>query len=149
MSNKTITFTMFVFGVAIGSVVTWQYVKKKYEQIAQEEIDSVKEIFSKRETENIDKREKANHAKEKEGIVAYAAKLKEYNYSQSDTEDKKEKEFVEAPYVIPPEEFGEFEDYEKISLTYYADEILTDDNDEVVDDVEYVVGSDALNSIGE
>ena len=65
MSNKTITFTMFVFGVAIGSVVTWQYVKKKYEQIAQEEIDSVKEIFSKRETENIDKREKANHAKEK------------------------------------------------------------------------------------
>lgn len=48
--SKTTGFVMFVLGAAVGSVATWQYVKKKYEQIAQEEIDSVKEIFSRRES---------------------------------------------------------------------------------------------------
>ena len=43
--NKARGFVMFVLGAAVGSVATWQYTKKKYERIAQEEIDSVKEIF--------------------------------------------------------------------------------------------------------
>ena len=32
----------FATGAIAGSVVTWCFVKKKYERIAQEEIDSVK-----------------------------------------------------------------------------------------------------------
>ena len=66
--NKTINFMMFVLGVAVGSVVTWRYVEKKYEQIAQDEIDSVKEVFSKRETEFTEDTEvqiKADNAKKK------------------------------------------------------------------------------------
>ena len=34
--SKKINFTMFVVGAAVGSIATWQYVVKKYEQIAQE-----------------------------------------------------------------------------------------------------------------
>ena len=45
-------------------------------------------------------------------------------YSRS-VEEKKGDPFVEKPYVISPEEFGEFEEYEKISLTYYADQVLS------------------------
>lgn len=41
-------FIAFVAGGALGSLATWMFVKKKYEQIAQEEIDSVKEVYSKR-----------------------------------------------------------------------------------------------------
>lgn len=52
------------------------------------------------------------------------------------------------PYVISPEEFGEMNDYEKISLTYYANGILADENDEVIDDIEETVG-DALEHFGE
>lgn len=37
---------------------------------------------------------------------------------------------MEKTYVISPEEFGEFDDYEQISLTYYADHILADDMDD-------------------
>lgn len=55
----------------------------------------------------------------------------------------------DGPYVIPPEDFGEFEDYEKISLTYYSDGVLTDENDEIMDDVEDSVGEDSLNHFGE
>ena len=56
---------------------------------------------------------------------------------------------MEKPYVISPEEFGEFEEYEKISLTYYADKVLADENDEEVDDVDEIVGEESLNHFGE
>ena len=48
MSNKLISIGAFVVGAAIGSVVTWKIVKTKYEQFAQEQIDSVKEVFARR-----------------------------------------------------------------------------------------------------
>jgi hypothetical protein len=150
---------MFVLGVAVGSVVTWRYVEKKYEQIAQDEIDSVKEVFSKREaefTENTEARIKADNAKEKPSVIEYAARLSEHGYTNySDLVDEKPEEVkeepmsVDKPYVIAPEEFGDLDDYETISLTYYADQILADDNDVIVDDVEDVVGFDSLNSFGE
>lgn len=37
---------MFAVGAAVGSAVTWKFVKTKYEQIAQEEIDSVKDEYA-------------------------------------------------------------------------------------------------------
>jgi hypothetical protein len=150
---------MFVLGVAVGSVVTWRYVEKKYKQIAQDEIDSVKEVFSKREaefTENAEARIKADNAKEKPNVVEYTAWLHKQGYTNySDMVDEKPEEVkeesmsVDKPYVIAPEEFGELDDYETISLTYYADQILADDNDVIVDDVEDVVGFDSLNRFGE
>ena len=157
--NKTINFMTFVLGVAVGSVVTWRYVEKKYEQIAQDEIDSVKEVFSKRETEFTEDTEvqiKADNAKKKPSVIEYAAHLREQGYTNySDMVDEKPEEVkeepmsVDKPYVIAPEEFGELDDYETISLTYYADQILADDNDVIVDDIEDVVGFDSLNSFGE
>ena len=157
--NKTINFMTFVLGVAVGSVVTWRYVEKKYEQIAQDEIDSVKEVFSKRETEFTEDTEvqiKADNAKKKPSVIEYAARLREQGYTNySDMVDEKPEEVkeepmsVDKPYVIAPEEFGELDDYETISLIYYADQILADDNDVIVDDIEDVVGFDSLNSFGE
>jgi len=170
--KKTINFMMFVLGVAVGSVVTWRYVEKKYEQIAQDEIDSVKEVFSKREaefTEDTEARIKADNAKEKPSVIEYASRLREQGYTNySDMADEKPEEMKEAPmtvdkpeevkeesmdidipYVIPPEEFGEFDDYEKVGLTYYADQVLTDDDDELVGDIEDTVGFDSLSHFGE
>jgi hypothetical protein len=166
--NKKINFMMFILGAAVGSVVTWKYVEKKYEQIAQDEINSVKEVFSKRMADKIkllseftedtedtkedteEVRIKADNAKEKPDIIEYAARLRKQGYiNYSDMVDEKPEEVKDEPYVIAPEEFGELDDYEIISLTYYADQILADDNDVIVDDVENVVGFDSLNSFGE
>jgi hypothetical protein len=158
MNNKAITFLMFVFGAAIGSVVTLQIVRKKYEQIAQEEIDSVKEVFSKRETtvatelNDTNVRVKAEQAKEKPGVVEYAAKLQRHwytNYSNGDIQPVEQDKPPEIkPYVISPEEFGEL-DYDKIGLSYYADQILADENDELIEDVDGVVGFESLSHFGE
>ena len=88
---------------------------------------------------NIEDLKKYNSIIQKEGYT---------NYSRS-VEEKKGDPFVEKPYVISPEEFGEFEEYEKISLTYYADQVLTDENNEEVDDVEEIVGEESLTHFGE
>ena len=49
MKNQLSNIIIFAAGAAIGSAVTWKLLKTKYEQIAQEEIDSVKAVFSRRE----------------------------------------------------------------------------------------------------
>lgn len=50
MSSKGLTFLAFIAGAGIGSVCTWQLLKRKYELIAQEEIDSVKAAYAERES---------------------------------------------------------------------------------------------------
>ena len=45
MSKAFSNLVIFATGAVVGSLATWQFVKKKYEQLAQEEIDSVKEAF--------------------------------------------------------------------------------------------------------
>lgn len=159
--SKSINFMLFIFGAAVGSAATWTYAKKKYELIAQEEIDSVKEVFSKRENGNTVKEVEFNKQEEKPDLKEYAAKIRESNYTNySDTDGKSETKretrkqderdkkgyFV---YVITPEEFGEFDDYEKISLSYFDDQILADENLDMVDDIEGTVGIDSLTHFGE
>ncbi len=163
MSSKGLIVLVFITGAGIGSICTWQLLKRKYELIAQEEIDSVKKTYAARE--NVEKTGKSflqgsqdGLKKVTEDITQNNEDLKKYgsiiqkegyrDYSRS-VEEKKGEEFVEKPYVISPEEFGEFEEYEKISLTYYADEVLADENDEEVDDVDEIVGKESLNHFGE
>lgn len=161
--NKITSFMMFIFGAAVGSVVTWQYTKKKYEQIAQEEIASVKETFSKLEVKSKDNETEKNNnvrtiverAKDRPSVVEYAAKLRKQGYTNySDTDSLSEEEvdenmIIDKPYVISPDEFGEFYDYDTISLTYYADQVLADEDDELVEDIEETVGFESLNAFGE
>ena len=157
MNNKAIIFSIFVIGVAIGSVVTLELVKKKYERLAQEEIDSVKETFSKRavveKNENGDTGIKETQMKDKPHLTEYVTKLNEHryvNYSDMGEENKKEKaEAMDKPYVIPPEEFGELDDYDKIGLSYYADQVLADENDDLIEDVDGIVGLESLSHFGE
>ena len=161
MSSKGIAFLAFIAGAGIGSVCTWQMLKRKYELIAQEEIDSVKAAYATKETGKSfvegfrDGLKVAEDRTQKdEGDVdfkKYASIIQKEGYTDysRSVEEKKGEAFVEKPYVISPDEFGEFEEYEKISLTYYADEVLADENDEEVDDVDEIVGEESLNHFGE
>lgn len=169
MKTALSNFIIFATGAAIGSVVTWKILKTRYEQIAQEEINSVKEVFSKKEDElkwehlgePIGKVEKTEETEDgikfsvsmnKPDLQEYAAKIKEegyFNYSNPSEPKKEEETKVEKPYVIPPEEFGEADGYDTISLTYYIDGYLADDMLDVVEDVDDVVGFESLNHFGE
>lgn len=161
--NKLFGFAIFVAGLGIGSGATWIFAKKKYSKIAQEEIDSVKnalankkEVFVQKDVSDNDSKQsnnqavKATKALNKKSITDYSSfsKYEELSKKYSDKETDK-KLGKEVPYVITPEEFGELYDYEKVSLTYYKDGVLTDDNDDVIDDVDVVIGVDSLDHFGE
>lgn len=152
--SKVTGLIIFVLGAATGSAVTWQFAKKKYERIAEEEINSVKEVFSKREQDMADVEitvepkpsveASLKKFEEKPDISTYAVILKNEAYVPEGTEMAENK-----PYVISPEEFGEFEDYDTISLTYYADQVLVDDGGDKIEDVDDVVGMESLTHFGE
>lgn len=152
MSKVTGLF-IFVLGAAVGSAVTWQYTKKFYEQRAQEEIDSVKETYGKKVVPaqveaDTDEKEAAtvvDGVDDKPDILHYAEILKHEKYTTDDESPTAESK----PYVISPDEFGEFEEYDRISLTYYADQVLADENDDKIKDVDEVIGVESLTHFGE
>lgn len=145
MNDRMKIFISFSIGAAVGSVVTWKLLKNKYKQFADEEIESVKEVFDKKlerkVNEEIEKRKKDMLS----GMVnAFGYSGKENN-KEEDTGDMAENTNV---YVIPPEEFGEI-GYETESLTYYNDKVLTDESDNVIENVEELVGKNSLETFGE
>ena len=134
--NKFVNFLAFALGAAAGSAVTWKALKDKYAKYAQEEIDSYKEYRKKKE-------EKLKEQAKYETVVD------KLGYSGKSSTDVKEKPVADKiAYVIPPESFGEL-GYETVSLTYYADKVLADDYDEIVEDLDIIGGEESLNSFGE
>lgn len=151
MKSILSSFLIFTAGAAIGSVVTWKLVKTKYEQIAQEEIESVKETFARRmgrdkkEEESVEKENKFEIPKSPER-VRYEDIIDEHSYDYPREDDDE----IDRPIIISPDEFGEAFGYETVSLSYYAgDNVLTDELDEIIYDVEGTVGSDFASHFGE
>lgn len=155
--NNTLSkFIIFAVGAAIGSAVTWKFVKTKYERIAQEEIEDVKRKYSKRaqEDDQLEKIEEA--AKNAIGSMQRQLVIDEFA-SIADKEgytnyaSVKDAIDVDKPYVIPPEQYDELDDYDAVELTYYADKVLAYYNGEIIDeeDAEEMVGLDSLARIGE
>lgn len=155
MRNLLTSAVIFTVGAVIGSAVTYKLLETKYKRIAQEEIDSVKEVFFGMHSESINQKETEDEqpkvANEKPNIKDYTTVVKDsgyINYSDSNNVKKEEINVKGAPRVIPPDEFGE-EDYAVVSLSYYADGVLADDWDKVIKDVANTVGEDFMNHFGE
>lgn len=149
MNNEVKFILTFALGAAVGSVATWKLLKTTYEQIAQEEIDSVKEVFSKRAKADEDE---GTYEPTEADASKYKTIVNNYVGYSDKKEEKGGSEFmdVKTPYIIPPEKFGTEDDYDEITLIYYQDGVLAyDSNDEVVEDVDELVGPDALGSFGE
>lgn len=156
---------MFIAGAAVGAGVTWKFLKTRYENIAQEEIDSVKEVYSNRKYHELDTsaatEEEADEDESeplgtnvKPDLAEYAAKVLGLGYAtKNETTIKEDKDDMSEmkPYVITPEEFDEYEGYETVSLTYYADGVVTDEDDEPIPekDYDYLFGAESLTHFGE
>ena len=153
MSSKFAFLIGSLFGGLAGASITFALVKEKYAQKAESEIESIREFYkSKRNGDETKKQETTGVESPKNEIdySRYNQILGKYAVSNAET-DISEKQQIgeEKPYTISPEEFGELEEYQRVSLTYYADQILADDNDELVDDIDGTVGIDSLTHFGE
>lgn len=145
----------FIVGGAVGSVVTWKLVEGKYKRIAQEEIDSVKEVFGKRYSPAVEAiiADKEDLPDDEDLDEEEPVNIDEYyhiatTYSTNEEGGAKDMD-MRGPYVISPEEFGELDDYQTVSLTYYGDGVLEDDMFKIVTDIDDTIGKDSLKHFGE
>lgn len=167
MKNTLSNVLIFVAGAAIGSAATWYFVKTKYERIAQEEIDSVKEEFAKHTYDGPQDIDEAS-VEEPDDILEDdfypdGSTKKEYadivqglgyrKYSEIGASQSQNTPTVDAtegeggPIVITPEEFGD-KDYKIVELTYWADNVVTDTKNKRIKDVESLLGN-TLERFGE
>ena len=157
----------FVAGAAIGSVVTWKLIEKKYKDLADEEIESVIETFKNRKPritkdevkETVEK--VINKFKEPKETVEDIVTAEGYSIENEEEIDEDDESNytvdvdpgveVIVPYVITPEQFGEYNEYGTKTLTYYADNVLTDEIDNPItsDEMTTMIGPDALDHFGE
>lgn len=153
---------LFVSGACVGSVVTWKLVEKKYQQIAQEEIDSVKEALGfvnepMKEDEPEDEEDEDDEgdrfdrdtesAKEE---LANICKEQGYDYNGISKKEGEEEMAESKPYVISPEEFDE-NGYKTKTLFYYNDDVVTDDRGKVLSEnsIEKLIGKESLTTFGQ
>ena len=156
--NKTILYSALSFfgGAAVAALVTWKVVDKvceeKYEALYQEEKKSLKEHFTvprvelKKEKVEEKKEESQVHKRvpDKPSLSDYAKRIQEYtSYNKKDVPEVK----LAKAYVIEPDEYGEDEDYEQQELTFYADGILADEDDTILD-ADEVLGKDSIAAMG-
>lgn len=165
MNNKVTFIFAFMLGAAAGTAVAWKVLKTKYDEILEQEIEDIYEVVNRklevtdnREPcdENLDEEDETEEEDEddSEDIRKMEDLLTSSNYIDYSSvvikEDKKEEvASVRKPYVISPEDFGEEDDYEIKTLIYYDDGILADEQNNVIKDVDSVVGRKSLNHFGE
>lgn len=154
--NKTLT-NLFIFtaGAAIGSVVTWKLVKDKYARLAREEVEEMREYYSR--VTHPDKDSEEPEA-EKETVIEKVPEFTEQEridyanlanvYNNNNQEGGPAT--VQKPEVIPPSEFGEF-GYPTVSLTLYADGVLEDEYFDVIppEEIDNMIGLESLEHFGE
>lgn len=161
IDNKT--FLAFSAGLAVGVGGTYFYLKKKYEEKLSDQIQEIRKHYQEKQEQSKPKEEKdekfANRFEEAEergkDRIAYESIAKRYQGSDeqcpvdpAEQESPPEDEPEEEIFTVTEEEMETYDNFEDISLTYYAeDDILCDDQEQVIEDPEAIIG-DALTKFG-
>lgn len=169
----------FLVGGASGFMAGKYYYEKKYNDISKQEIAEMETYYKQKEEELRNKendlaKDKGDFEKKKLDISSYANILNAKEYTEKIEEPKKEPNDISdvegplpkeveiapairektnkrprKPFVISPDDFGLIDDFEQITLEYYADGILADEDQSIIENVEDLVGFDSLSHFGE
>lgn len=111
----------FVMGAAVGAIAAINLTKKRFQKVAEDEIVTMKAFYaSKKETTEDVSDEKKEY---EEAIKMYSAQ-----------------EEAHEPEIIDPELFGK-DGNAPLTYTLYSDGVITDEEDDIVSDVEGVLGT--------
>lgn len=147
---------IFVIGVVSGTFVGAQIAKKKYEEIANEEIEEIRAYYKERATElpeqtvEMTMDEEVPKVEEIEIIEErkqYDNIIKRGNYMAVDEEEQNN--VCDEAYPIDPSEFGNDGKNATETLTYFADGVLVNEVDEVIEDPDLVVGRHHIDIFNE
>ena len=177
--SRSISGRDFTIGLVIGMVggglASGWFVNKrvqlKYEKIAEDEINEMREHFAKR----------AMARQEKPDISEYQTKVERSGYSspapverptkppvpvqepsktenifksvfpdsQWDYEAELAQRTPDTPYIIHTDEQYEKEEYTEVTFTYYeGDDILVDQHDKMIEDKDRIVGEENMTKFG-
>lgn len=163
MKDTLSNVLIFAAGAAVGVLVTKRFFEAKYKKIADEEIESTIEAFSRRESL---KNEPLDFNEDGQAIIGgfednnaevrtYESVLSENGYTDYSGNSKTKGKGVSTVKkahveVIDPNDFGDEEyGYDTVSLILYADNVLTYEDGRVIKNVDEVVGSESLNHFDE
>ena len=140
---------IFAAGAVAGTVAGIGISKRHFEAIAAQEINEVRDYYRKankelEEQKEEQKEEQENTKKEEvveETIEEYNNIIKHGNYMTTEEIDEEDDYGDDEPYIIDPSEFGNNGNYATQTCTYFADGVLVDDVDEVIEDPETLVGN--------
>jgi hypothetical protein len=153
--KKHLYFGLVIGAAVAGAAAAFYYVKDSERKRAEEEIATMREYFARKEQE-------ANLTRGMTGMTAEHApkdetsekkqkskEIRDYQKIVREKYKQKQESAPEGPVVISPDEFGENPGYDSLSMTFYADNIVADENDDIVEDVNDCIGFESLAHIGE
>lgn len=145
---------LFIGGMAVGVAISWQYHKNKYEQMIQEDMESLRARRMKTgESTKCDKGTKVDDKSVDEEVYEPTDEdldkagdiIDVYKYKTK--VDGNEETHIEAlrPYIITSAEFASVPMYDTDTFYYHKNDIITNDDDSaIIDDVEYYLGMSTL-----
>lgn len=174
MSKNIGTVLAFIVGAGVGAGGAYIYTKKKYESLIESEVNSARETYQRLAKELADKNEEEKkrlfteytekvenyisdivseendlpiinkpveeYVNEEENIVVKEVKPDDISMRSTHVDSN-------APYEIDASEYGSNEDYDLKTLTYYNNDIFTNDEEEVVDDVSVAIGQKLIDKL--
>lgn len=147
---------IFAAGLAVGAVTGALVIKNKVLADAKAEVEEVREYYRSKQQERGIKEVEETKEEVKEAEEAKEETVKfdrntyvNYNKMAREYQTSKDSTFADDPYIIDPEEFGENPEYDTMTLTYFADGVLVDDVDDLVDEPDVVVGLENLKVLGD
>lgn len=147
MNNKFAFLFGLSTGAAVGAFVSWRINKSKYKKIMEEEVASMREVLARKNAEALEETPQVEPTELPDEV---ADVLRKYDPTSEELQKGGKVVVGKHPYVITPEEYGEEDNYETETLTYYADGVLTYyTTDELVEDVDGMIGSDSLSHFGD
>lgn len=131
---------MFVLGGGFGAALTYFCMRDR----VQKELEILHEDYKQEKKEEPKQEEKKDSYKPDDKDILETAKIlakERYDY-ESDPDLK-----VEVPHLIRADDFNTLDGYDIKCCTYYADGVVTDDNDEPIDEPEKILGTDYIEPL--
>lgn len=148
--NKSIIATIaFAAGASTGSIAAWKAAKTKYQRKLDEETADMRERYSRRNAER--KLEDDTDYETARKNLREELKHMKKEVKRSEESDVTAVDFGRnpIPYVIDSDQFGEIEGYETATLWWYMDEMLEDEDGNLIEDIDGMVGYESLECLGE
>jgi hypothetical protein len=134
---------IFAAGLAVGAVAGACLVKNKVLADAKEEVEEVREYYRNKHDE-VKEEEPQVEVEVPQDVDVVKDIVKENGYTNYNKPESINVPQYDDPYVIDPSEFGEEPGYDTMTLTYFADGVLVDDVDDVIEEADVVVGLENL-----